>query len=45
VLETLVSGRECTDDDLARAANGTLPPAVIHEFIRELAANGLVIVR
>ena len=44
LLELLLQGRECTEDDLFRAA-GELAPDVIREFVRELAENGLVVVR
>jgi hypothetical protein len=44
LLELLLCGRECTADDLFRAA-GELAPDVILEFVRELAENGLVVVR
>ncbi|MFL6350752.1 MAG: cupin domain-containing protein [Bryobacteraceae bacterium] len=45
LLELLVSGRECTNDDLDRIATGFLGSRVVREFVRELAANGLVVVR
>jgi hypothetical protein len=45
LLELLVSGRECTEADLESVANGFLSSRVVREFVRELAANGLVIVR
>lgn len=45
LLELLVSGRECTEDDLNRAAGESLNSRVVRDFIRELAANGLVVVR
>jgi hypothetical protein len=44
LLELLVSGRECTEDDFRTAANGSLSSGVVREFVRELAANGLVVV-
>jgi Cupin superfamily protein len=44
LLDLVVSGRECTEDDFRKAANGSLTSRVVREFIRELAANGLVVV-
>ena len=45
LLEILVSGRECTKEDLESAAKARLTSATVREFVRELAANGLVFVR
>ena len=44
LLELVVSGRECTEDDLARAAKGSFDSRVLREFVRELGANGLVVI-
>jgi hypothetical protein len=43
LLETLLSGREYAREDLESAAS--LPNSTVEEFVRELAANGLVVVR
>ena len=45
VLELLVSGRECAQEDLENVAKGTLNSNVIREFIKELVANGLLVAR
>jgi hypothetical protein len=45
VLELLVSGRECTQEDIESAASGCLTSTVICEFVKELVANGLLAVR
>jgi hypothetical protein len=44
LLELLLSRRECDLSDLERAAAGTLPSDVIRTFIKELAANGLLVI-
>lgn len=45
LLEALVTGREYSQQDLERVAGGSLESSVIREFVRELATNGLVLVR
>jgi hypothetical protein len=45
VLELLVSGRECTQEDIESAGSGCLTSTVIREFVKELVANGLVTIR
>ena len=45
LLELLISGRECTEDDLDHVATGLVSSRVVRDFVRELAANGLVVVR
>ena len=44
MLESLASGREQSLGELARGVDGSLAPEVVREFVRELAANGLVTV-
>lgn len=44
LLDLLLSGRECTQDDLNRAAGKSLDPGIVRDFVRELAENGLVVV-
>jgi hypothetical protein len=43
MLEALISGRECSLDELRQASG--LAADVVREFVRELASNGLVTVR
>lgn len=45
LLELLVSGRECAQEDLEKVAQGSLNSIVIREFVRELVTSGLLTVR
>jgi hypothetical protein len=45
LLELLVSGRECTQEDLESVTQGSLNSNVIREFARELITSGLLVVR
>ena len=44
LLCALTSGRDHSLDDLSRVADGSLDSGVVREFVKELAANGLVTV-
>jgi hypothetical protein len=45
LLELLVSGRECAQEDLESVTQGSLNSNVIREFARELITSGLLVVR
>jgi ribosomal protein L16 Arg81 hydroxylase len=45
LLELLVQGHECSEDELVRVSAGAFRSDLIRPFIKELAASGLVVVR
>ena len=45
MLDALLVGREYSQSELERIDGNMLSPPVIRSFLRELATNGLVVIR